>query len=143
MTHLCLPKLPSRSLNLVCAWSKDGPDYDPWFLLTDLPADAYVLALYRARFHIEEMFRDFKEFGFRLEQTRIRQAERVSRLLVGICIAYVWLLSAGTWLCKNGNRKTVDRRKKRQLSHFQIGIRFLQQSLLRNMRLPLKITIYP
>lgn len=143
LTQLCLPKLPNQPVNLACGWSQDGRDYDPWFLLTDLPADPYALSLYRVRFHIEEMFRDFKEFGFRLEQTRIRMAERVSRLLVGICIAYVWLLSAGVWLCKNGHRKKVDRRPKRQLSHFQIGQRYLQQSLFRTTPIPLKLSIYP
>jgi hypothetical protein len=142
LSYLSLPKLPGRTVNLACGWSQEGRDYDPWFLLTDLPADPYVLSLYRVRFHIEEMFRDFKEFGFRLEQTRIKMAERISRLLVGICIAYVWLLGTGVWLCKNGRRKRVDRRPKRQLSHFRIGLRYLQQSLLRNMPIPLKLAIY-
>jgi len=142
LTNLSLPKLGTQQVNLACSWSQKSQDYDPWFILTDLPADAYVLALYRTRFHIEEMFRDFKEFGFRLEQTRIKLPERVSRLLVGICTAYIWLLSTGVWLSKRGQRKKIDRRPKRQLSYFRIGLRYLQQSLTRDVSLPKKILIY-
>lgn len=40
------------------------------------------------------MFRDFKEFGFRLETTRIKDPERVCRLLLCVCLAHVWLMKS-------------------------------------------------
>jgi hypothetical protein len=131
-----------KPVNLVSGWALESDKDEPWFLLTDLPADARVLALYRVRFHVEEMFRDFKECGFRLEQTRIRLPERISRLLLGICLAYVWLLSAGVWLTKRGFRRQIDRRRKRQLSYFQLGMRYLQHLLTRDTRLPCTLRIY-
>ena len=112
-----------------CGWSRDNKDDEPWYILSDLPADHHVLAAYAIRFHIEGMFRDFKEFGFRLETTRLSDPERVSRLLLCVCLAHVWLMNAGVWVSKRGLRRQVDRHKKRQLSYFQIGWRFLQKLL--------------
>ena len=124
-----LPALPEQALSLCCGWSRDNKDDEPWYILSDLPADHRVLALYHVRFHIEEMFRDFKEFGFRLETTHLRDPERVSRLLLCVCLAHIWLMNAGVWICKRGLRRQVDRHKRRQLSYFQIGWRFLQKHL--------------
>jgi len=126
-----LPALPERGLCLCCGWSRDNKDDEPWYILSDLPVDQQtfyrVLALYDVRFHIEEMFRDFKEFGFRLETTRLKDPERVSRLLLCVSLAHVWLMNAGVWVVKRGLRRQVDRHRKRQLSYFQIGWRFLEK----------------
>lgn len=129
-------------VQLVCGWSAEDADDEPWFLLTNLPADAHVLSLYRTRFWIEEMFRDFKEQGFRLERTRVRVAERLSRLLLGLCLAYVWLVNAGIWVSKRRLRPQVDRRRDRQLSWFQVGLRYLQHLLVLNKDVPCTIQAY-
>ena len=122
-----LPSLPEPRLSLCCGWSRDNKDDEPWYILSDLPADHRVLALYHVRFHIEEMFRDFKEFGVRLETTHLRDSERVSRLLLCVCLVHVWLMNAGVWVSKRGLRRQIDCHTKRQRSYFQIGWRFLQQ----------------
>jgi hypothetical protein len=137
-----LPDLADQPLQLACAWSEDKQDTEPWYLLTDLPADSRILLLYVTRCWIEEMFRDFKELGFRLETTHIRHTDRVNRLLLGICLAYVWLLNAGIWVTKNSLRKQVDRHTRRQLSYFQIGCRFLKKLLIAGSSFRCKIRIY-
>jgi hypothetical protein len=73
--------VPAVRLSLSCAWSTQDKDDEPWYLLSDLPAGRAILAQYVGRFSIEEMFRDFKEQGFRLEKTRLRDTERVSRMV--------------------------------------------------------------
>jgi hypothetical protein len=88
------------------------------------------------------MFRDFKEYGFRLESTHLRQAERVSRLLLCVCLAYVWLLNAGVWVAKRGWRRQVDRHARRQLSYFQIGWRFLRQAWCKGQPLHTQLYAY-
>ena len=125
-----LSALPERELSLCLGWSRDTKDDEPWYILSDLPADHRVLSTYAVRFHIEEMFRDFKEFGFRLETTHLRHPERVSRLVLCVCLAHVWLMNAGVWASKRGVRRQVDRHKKRQLSYFQIGWRLLQKRVV-------------
>ena len=137
-----LPALPEQSLSLCCGWSRDNKDDEPWYVLSDLPADHHVLATYAVRFHVEEMFRDFKEFGFRLETTRLCDPERVSRLLLCVCLAHVWLMNAGVWVSKRGLRRQVDRHKKRQLSYFQIGWRFLEKRLACGLALRCEIEAY-
>jgi hypothetical protein len=137
-----LPALAGHPLSLSCGWSTDNKDDEPWYILSDLPSDYRVLALYNVRFHIEEMFRDFKEFGFRLETTHLRDPERVSRLLLCVCLAHVWLMNAGVWATKRRLRRQVDRHKKRQLSYFQIGWRFLQKRLACDQPLRCQLEAY-
>jgi len=137
-----VPDLPEVTLSLSCGWSTVDKDDEPWYILSDLPADARILALYAVRFRIEEMFRDFKEQGFRLETTHLCDAQRVSRLVLCVCLAYVWLLNAGVWLSKRGLRKKVDRHTKRQFSYFQIGLRHLQQAFARGEILHCAFTAY-
>ena len=137
-----LPAVPEHRLSLCCSWSRDNKDDEPWYILSDLPADHRVLATYAVRFRIEEMFRDFKEFGFRLETTHLRDPARVSRLLLCVCLAHVWLMNAGVWVSKRGFRRQIDRHKKRQLSYFQIGWRYLQTCLARGLPLRCKMEAY-
>jgi len=148
-----LPALPGQPLSLSCGWSADNKDDEPWYILSDLTADHRVLSTYGVRFHVEEMFRDFKEFGFRLETTHLRDPQRVSRLLLCVCLAHVWLMNAGVWLMnagvwlmnagvwvsKRGLRRQVDRHRQRQLSYFQIGWRYLQK--LQACGLPLRCAL--
>jgi len=141
-----LPALPEQTLSLCCGWSRDNKDDEPWYILTDLPADPQtfyrILALYNVRFHIEEMFRDFKEFGFRLETTHLCDPERVSRLLLCVCLAHIWLMNAGVWVSKRGQRRRVDGHKRRQLSYFQIGWRHLQKRLACGLALRCELAAY-
>ena len=46
-----------------------------------------------------------------------------------MCLAHVWMMNAGVWVTKTGQRRKVDRHRERQLSYFQIGWRFLQKRL--------------
>ncbi len=134
--------LPEHKFSLCCGWSRDNKDDEPWYIPSDLAADHRVLALYHIRFHIEEMFRDLKEFGFRLETTRLRDPERVSRLLLCVCLAHVWLMNAGVWVSKRGLRGQIDRHTTRQLSYFQIGWRFVQQQHARGLPLRCEMAVY-
>lgn len=52
-----------------------------WYLLTNLDSLEDALALYRQRFSIEPMFRDFKSGGYDLEACHAN-AVRLSALLV-------------------------------------------------------------
>lgn len=142
LSGVSLPALPDHRFSLCCGWSRDNKDDEPWYILSDLPADHRVLATYAVRFHIEEMFRDFKEFGFRLETTHLKDPERVSRLLLCVCLAHVWLMNAGVWVSKRGLRRRVDRHKKRQLSYFQIGWRSLQKLLACGQPLRCELAAY-
>ena len=74
-----------------------------------------------------EMFGDFKKHGFDLERTMLRHFDRLSRLTLGVVLLYVWLISIGTRTVRDGLRNLVDRTDRRDLSIFQIGMRFIER----------------
>ena len=78
---------------------------------------------------IEEMYGDFKKHGFDLELTMLRHFQRLSRLTLAVAILYVWLISVGTQTIRSGCRHLVDRKERRDLSVFQIGLRFIERRL--------------
>jgi hypothetical protein len=102
----------------------------PWCLATNLPDATLTLRYYRRRMWIEEMFGDFKKHGFDLETTMLRHAPRLSRLTLAVAFLYAWLLSVGSRTIRAGLRHLVDRKDRRDLSIFQIGLRFIDRKLL-------------
>jgi hypothetical protein len=128
---ITLDDVPGARLSLSCGWSTDADEDEPWYLLSDLPCGRPILARYVGRFSIEEMFRDFKEQGFRLEKTRLRDPERVSRLVLCVCLAYVFALLLGEQVVERGEQKRVQRSAKSPLSLFQTGLRYLRWLLVR------------
>jgi hypothetical protein len=89
-----------------------------------------ILVRYGGRISIEEMYRDFKEQGFRLEKPRLEDTERVSRLVLCVCIATVFALLLGDAVETQGKRRVMERAGKRQLSLFQLGLRYLKRLLV-------------
>jgi hypothetical protein len=127
---ITLDDVAGARFSLSCAWSTEAQDDEPWYLLSDLPAGRPILKRYVGRFSIEEMFRDFKEQGFRLEKTRLRDKERVSRLVLCVCISYVFALLLGEQVVQRGEQKRVQRSAKSPLSLFQVGLRYLRRLLI-------------
>jgi hypothetical protein len=69
----------------------------------------------------EEMYGDMKGHGFDLEATHLDDAERISRLVLAVCIAFVWLITLGSRIVKQGLRHFVDVKSRRDKSYFRIG----------------------
>lgn len=106
---------------------------EPWCLATNLPDATLTVRYYRHRMWIEEMFADFKKHGFDLESTMLRHAARLSRLTLAVAFLYDWLLSIGSQTIRAGLRHLVDRKDRRDLSLFQIGLRFIDRKLLHSL----------
>ena len=106
---------------------------EPWCLATNLPDASLTLRYYRRRMWTEEMFADFKKHGFDLEGTMLRNPPRLSRLTLAVAFLYVWLLSVGSRTVRVGLRHLVDRKDRRDLSIFQIGLRFIDRKLLHSL----------
>jgi hypothetical protein len=103
---------------------------EPWCLVTNLPDRQLTLQAYRLRMWIEEMFGDLKRHGFDLESTRLHSFMRLSRLTLAVALLYVWLVSTGTDAIHRGQRHLVDRKDRRDLCIFQIGLRLLDRLLI-------------
>jgi hypothetical protein len=69
----------------------------------------------------------------------LRHFLRLSRLTLAVALLYVWLISIGTRTVRSGLRHLIDRKERRDLSIFQIGLRFIERCLTndRLIRLPL------
>jgi hypothetical protein len=114
-------------VNLLVHW-KVG-EKEPWCLATNLPERQMALRFYARRMWLEEMYGDFKKHGFDLERTMLRHFLRLSRLTLAVALLYVWLISVGTRTIRSGLRDQVDRTDRRDLSIFQIGLRYIERRL--------------
>lgn len=124
---------------LVLHWQKG--EEAPWILVTDIPCTTTVLRLYRRRMWIEEMFGDMKKHGFDLERTHLRHLDRIERLMLGVCIAYVWLVALGSWVVKNGMRHFIDRKERRDKSYFRLGWDWIERCF--HLGQPLRLIFVP
>jgi hypothetical protein len=113
--------------NLLIHWQFG--EEEAWCLATNLPDREMTLRYYRRRMWIEEMFGDLKKHGFDLESTHLHNFLRLSRLTLAVAYLYVWLISIGARTIHSGLRHLVDRHDRRDLSIFQIGLRFVQRRL--------------
>jgi len=127
-------------VNLLVHWKRG--EKEPWCLATNLPDRGMALRFYAFRPWIEEMFGDFKKHGFDLEKTRLSHFQRLSRLTLAVAILYVWLVSVGTKTIHSGDRHLVDRKDRRDLCIFQIGLRFIDRCLTNALSFKIQLCLY-
>jgi hypothetical protein len=126
--NVAVSRTYAERMNLVTIWLPDQAE--PWLLMTNLTDRNQVEALYQRRFWIEEMFSDHKSRGLNLEQSRITDPDRLQRLLVGVCLAYLWLMEIGFLVLETGIARWYDSRgSKRTVSVCQLGFRHFQALL--------------
>jgi len=133
-------KLGWRSVSIVVYW---GPRHKtPLCLVSNLPPQWTLVMLYRRRYSIETLFRDYKSHGWQWEQGQVRDLEHLERLMVGMALAAWLTLMVGTQVAEEilskpatGQRRTLPFEAKRSL--FRLGLQRLKQWLHRNCRHPL------
>lgn len=122
-----------RRTNVVAYWRPETSE--PWLLITDLKANRHRCRQYCKRMRIEQSFRDEKSYGFHWKLSRIRDPQHATRLLLIMAIAMRHLIYLGLRLIRTGQRTTLERRDRRTLSVFQLGLRLVQRGC-RNARSP-------
>jgi hypothetical protein len=125
---------------LLLHW-ETGED-EPWYLVSDQPGRTSLLKIYRKRMWVEEMYGDMKGHGFDLEATHLQNVARISRLFLGICIVFVWLITLGSWVVKRGYRHLVDHKSRRDKSYFRIGWDWIERCFSLNRPIPLHFKPY-
>jgi Transposase DDE domain len=116
-----------RRVNLLAHWAEG--EKEPWLLASNLPTRQAALHAYRRRMWLDELFGDLKGHGFDLERSHLRHFARLSRLTLAVVLLYDWLVSSGTRVNKRGLRQQVDRHDRRDLSIFQIGLRWIERCM--------------
>jgi len=113
-THRC---------NLVLAYPV-GVD-EPWAVITDESPTLQTLWQYALRFQIEELFLDSKSGAFQLEDSGLRDSQRLERLYLVAAVALLYSTVTGIAVQIEGLQRQVDPHWKRGLSYLKIGLRWL------------------
>lgn len=130
---------PFGPVNILLTW--DEVHQRLLALVTNLPLFQEARYWYRKRYWIEPLFGDLKGHGFDWQTSRLRHPQRVSRLILAIALAYLWLLFLGVAALITGTAKLVDRSDRRDRSLFTIG----RQTLNRLLKLdkPIVVSFLP
>ena len=126
-THAVVTIKHLHHTHLLAYWATG--EKKPWLLITNLCENTLALKAYRRRMWIEEMFGDWKDHGVRLEKTHLRGSAHLSRLVFLVALLYLWLIAFGARAIKAGLRQLVDRKDRRDLSVFRIGLYLLDRYL--------------
>jgi hypothetical protein len=86
---------------------------------------------YGCRMCIEQSFRDDKSGGFNMAHIQLQHPDRIERLLLAMAIATLWCHELGEYVLQQGEvaRRLIDPGPTRELSLFQLGLRWLKRAL--------------
>lgn len=102
---------------------------DVRYYATSLPSHRNWRRIGARRWGIECYFKDLKSSGWNLTYARIDTQKRLSGLILGLNIVYLWATCVGRWLCKTSRRSEVDNYPIRHLSLFRMGWDWLVNAL--------------
>ena len=126
-------------IRLLCCWAKGYKD--PLYVVTNMTSGEEACRLYGKRFRIETFFSDQKSRGFHLHRSHLSDPERLSRLLMAACLAYIWIVYLGSIGVKQGWVGIIHRRHRCDLSLFQLGLRLLDHFLNEDLPIPVAFHI--
>ena len=109
---------------------------EPLFLVTNMADLDAALAAYRKRAHIETFFADQKSRGFHLHKSHLRDPQRLARLLIAACLAYLWIVYLGVCALGKDWQKRLHRQDRCDLSLFRLGLRLLARCLKEDLLIP-------
>ena len=108
---------------------QDAGAAEPWVLLSTRPAGIARVREYRQRGRVEATFADSKRRGWGREQSRVRQAAHVERLLLVWHLALWWRYVLGLHVIRSGQRRRFDRTHRRERSLLRLGWLWLRDRL--------------
>jgi hypothetical protein len=131
---------PQRlAMHLAVGWQRG--QREPWLILSDELTDRDTLAEYGQRFRIEENFLDDKSNGFQLESSQLRDARTLTRLLLVLAVATLYLTCQGAAVVAQGQRRRVDTHWFRGHSYLRLGWHWLRYALAHGEALLQRLTL--
>jgi Transposase DDE domain len=124
---------------VLSCWAKGYQE--PLYLVSNMEAAEVACRYYQKRFRIETFFSDQKSRGFHIHKSHITDPQRLSRLLIAACLAYIWIVYLGALCEKEGWRERIHRRKRCDLSLFQLGLRILKYFLNEELPIPVQFHV--
>ena len=95
-----------------------------------------AVATYKQRWQIETCFRAMKSSGFNIEDTRLRDIDRIARLTAMVCIALAWAYLVGEHKDINVKAIRILKHGKRAKSLIKYGLEEIANVLLRPLYKP-------
>lgn len=121
-------------ISILALW---GQQYQqPLYLVTNLADLDAAVQLYKQRPSIETFFSDLKSRGFHIHKSHLSEPERLSRLLIACCLAYVWIVYLGVCAVQSDWMQRLHRQDRCDLSLFRLGLRLLARALKEHIPLP-------
>lgn len=88
-----------------------------------------ALPKYKERWQIETLFKALKTSGFNLEDTHLKDYDRINRMLVLVTITFVWSYLAGIYRHENIEQIVIKKHGRRAHSFFAYGLAFISNAL--------------
>jgi len=124
---------------VLCCWAKG--EAEPLYLVSNMSVAEEAIRYYQKRFRIETFFSDQKSRGFNIQKSHIEECQRLSRLLIATCLAYIWIVYLGS-LCKSDGWQAIIHRGNRcDLSLFRLGLRLLDHFLNEGLPIPVQFHV--
>jgi len=113
------------------------------YLISNMELPGETCYWYRKRFRIETFFSDQKSRGFHLHQSHLSDPKRVSRLMIGTCLAYLWIVFLGVVAKREGWQGKLHLRSRSDWSLFRLGLALLDELLNQSLELPVFLSPPP
>src|SRR5262245_13391568 len=113
----------------------------PLYVVSNMDTAEEACHYYQKRFRIETFFSDQKSRGFHIQKSHISDPQRLSRLLIAACLAYIWMIYLGSLCEKDRWREIIHRKKHCDLSLFQLGLRILEHFLNEGLPVPVQFHV--
>lgn len=126
-------------VTVMAIWDKGYEE--PIYLVTnfELPDEAWLW--YKKRFQIETFFGDEKSRGFYLHKSHLASPSRLTRLMIAVCLAYLWIIYLGVTAIQTGYDKRIHRTDRSDWSIFRMGLAFLDYCLNEALTLPVSFCL--
>ncbi len=124
---------------VLCCWAKG--EAEPLYLVSNLSVAEEAIRYYKKRFRIETFFSDQKSRGFNLQKSHLEDPQRLSRLLIASCLAYIWIVYLGSLCKRDGWQSVIHRSSRCDLSLFQLGYRLLDYFLNEGIPIPVQFHV--
>ncbi len=93
-------------VNLIGWW---GGRYEkPIYLISNIDNPYRACKYYRRRYQIETFFSDQKSRGFHIHKSHLSNPERLSRMLIAACLAYIWIITQGIKVLASKTSGLID-----------------------------------
>jgi hypothetical protein len=125
---------------MAIAWWQKGYQ-EPIFLVTNLDLAQEACYWYEKRFSIETFFSDQKSRGFYLHKSHLDDPDRLSKLMVAACLAYLWIVYLGVTAHRDDQVKLIHRTDRCDWSLFRLGLALLEYLL--NEGKPIRVAFDP